>query len=124
MKRMSVFAALLAISGAVMAEPLGLLDRNGSFVAVEPFAPNIVRITLSLEKERVVAPAGYGFVATADAKGWKHDVAAAGDVFTSSVMSVEVKAQPLPSPPTQMQRYFAPSLPPVGLTVRKPSGET
>ena len=99
MKRLSVFAALLAVSGMVTAEPLGLLDRNGSFVAVEPYGPNIVRITLSLEKERVVAAAGYGFLGAADAKGWKHNVAAAGDVFTSSVMSVEVKAQPLPSPP-------------------------
>ena len=124
MKRMSAFAALLAISGAVTAEPLGLLDRNGSLVAVEPFAPNIVRITLSLEKERVVAPAGYGFVAAADAKGWQHNVADSGDVFASSVMSVEVKAQPRRGPPSQMERYFAPSLPPVSLTVRKPSGET
>src|SRR5688500_17658835 len=114
MKGMSVFAALLVVSGVVSAEPLGLLDRNGSFVAVEPYAPNIVRITLSLEKERVVAPAGYGFVGAADAKGWEHSVATSGDVFASSAMSVEVKAQPWPAAPSQMERYFAPSLPPVG----------
>src|SRR5687768_6721630 len=113
MKGMSVFAALLAVSGAVTAEPLGLLDRNGSYVAIEPYAPNIVRITLSLEKERVVTPAGYGFIGVPDAKGWKQSVGASGDVFSSPVLSVEVKAQPQPGPPSQMQRYFAPSLPPV-----------
>lgn len=84
---------LLCASIAVAAEPLGLLDRNGGYVAVEPYAPNIARITLSLEKERVVAPAGYGLIGVPDTKGWKHSVAAAGDVFTSSAMSVEVKAQ-------------------------------
>lgn len=124
MKWKCAFVALLVVSGTVSAEPLGLLDRHGSFVAIEPYAPNIVRITLSLEKERVVAPAGHGFIGAADAKGWKHSVAASGDVFASSVMSVEVKAQPWPGAPSQMQRYFAPSLPPVALTVRKPSGET
>jgi alpha-D-xyloside xylohydrolase len=115
---------LLSVSGAVAAEPLALLDRNGSYVAIEPYALNIVRITLSLEKERSLAPAGYGFVGAPDTKGWKHEVAASGDVFTSSAVSVEVKAQPRPGPPSQMERYFAPSLPPVALTVRKPSGET
>src|SRR5687767_16032249 len=104
MKGMSVFAALLVVSGVVSAEPLGLLDRNGSFVAVEPYGPNIVRITLSLEKERVVAPAGYGFLGAADAKGWKHDVASTGDVFTSPAMTVEVKAQPRPTPPRSEER--------------------
>jgi alpha-D-xyloside xylohydrolase len=119
-----VALALMCSSGVVTAEPLGLLDRNGSYVAIEPYAPNIVRVTLSLEKERVVAPAGYGFSASPDAKGWKHDVTASGDVYSSPALIVEVKAQPHPGPPNQMQRYFAPSLPPVSLTVRKPGGET
>lgn len=115
---------LLSLTGVAAAEPLGLLDRNGSYVSIEPYAHNIVRVTLSLEKERVVAPAGYGFIANSDVKGWKHTVAESGDVFTSSALSVEVKAQPRPGPPNQMQRYFAPSLPPVSIIVRKPTGET
>ncbi|MBL8271916.1 MAG: hypothetical protein JNL55_36290, partial [Steroidobacter sp.] len=116
---------LLCWGGAVAeAEPLGLLDRNGSFVSIEPYAPNIVRVTLSLEKERVSAPAGPGFVASLDTNGWRHEVAASGDKYISPSLSVEVKAQPAPGPPNQMQRYFAPSLPPVSVTVRKPGGET
>src|SRR5690242_531676 len=100
---------LLLSSGMAGAEPLGLLDRNGSFVAIEPYGPNIVRVTLSLEKERVISEPGYGFIAAPDAKGWKHTLAPSGDVFSSPALTVEVKAQPRPGPPSQMQRYFAPS---------------
>src|SRR5688500_15615302 len=92
-----VALTLLILGGVAQAEPLGLLDRNGSFVAIEPYAHNIVRVTLSLEKERVVAPPGPGFSASPDAKGWKHNVGESGaDVFTSPALSVEVKAQPRP----------------------------
>ena len=37
-------------------------------------------------------------------------------------MTLTVKAQPWPAAPTQMQRYFAPSLPPVAITVTRPDG--
>lgn len=109
---------------AAHADPLALLNRHGSYVAIETYAPNIVRVTLSHEKELALAPAGYGFIGAADRKGWKHETTASGDVFTSSVLSVEVPAQPWPGAPSQMQRYFAPSLPPVTLNVRKSSGAT
>jgi alpha-D-xyloside xylohydrolase len=117
-------ASLLMISSVSWAEPLALLNRNGSYVAIEAYAPNIARITLSLEKELTLAPPGYGFSASPDAKGWKHETYAAGDRFTSQALSIEVPVQPHPGPPTQMQRYFAPSLPPVKLTVSNLRGET
>ena len=41
----------LANAAQVAAAPLALLDRNGSYVAIEAYAPNIVRITMSLDKE-------------------------------------------------------------------------
>ena len=82
--------ALLVMSGAAYAEPLALLDRNGSFVAIEAYAPNIARITLSREKDLALAPPGYGFVGGTEAGGWKHETRATGDVFTSSAMSVVV----------------------------------
>jgi alpha-D-xyloside xylohydrolase len=37
-------------------------------------------------------------------------------------MSLQVAAQPWPNAPSQMERYFAPSLPPVSLTFAKPDG--
>jgi alpha-D-xyloside xylohydrolase len=117
-------ALLLVVApGFAAAAPLALLDRNGSQVSIEGYAPNIVRVTLSTDKDQALAPPGFGIIAAADATGWKHQTLTSGDEFSSAVMSLEVKAQPWPNPPTQMERYFAPSLPPVSITVRKPRGD-
>jgi alpha-D-xyloside xylohydrolase len=113
-----------ALTGPAMATPLALLDRNGSYVAIEAYAPNIVRITLAPQKDLALAPPGYGFVGTPDAAGWKHEARAGADVFESAALSLQVNAQPWPGPPTQMERYFAPSLPPVSLSVRDAHGRT
>src|SRR5260370_25737888 len=97
---------LIVTRGFAVAAPLALLDRNGSHVSIEAYAPNIARVTLSIDKELALAPPGFGFIAAADATGWKHRTTAAGDEFSSDVMSLEVKAQPWPNPPSQMERYF------------------
>ncbi|MDD1451525.1 glycoside hydrolase family 31 protein [Sphingomonas sp. H160509] len=106
------------------ADPLATLDRNGSLVAIEPYAPNIVRVTISLDRALADAPPGEGPDAKSDATGWAHRTDASGDVFASSAMALTVKAQPWPKAPSQMQRYFAPSLPPVSIAVRKADGST
>jgi len=116
--RPTIAILILAALGAnASAAPLALLERNGSYVAIEAYAPNIVRITLSQDKALAVAPAGYGFLGTPDATGWQHEGTDSGDVFRSRILSVKVPAEPLPGPPTQMQRYFAPSLPPVRVSI-------
>jgi alpha-D-xyloside xylohydrolase len=116
--RQTIATLILAALGAnASAAPLALLERNGSYVAIEAYAPNIVRITLSQDKALAVAPAGYGFLGTPDATGWQHEGTASGDVFQSRILSVKVPAEPLPGPPSQMQRYFAPSLPPVRVSI-------
>ena len=112
----------LAPIGHAAAPPFGILDRNGSYVSIEPYAPNIVRVTLSVDKNLALAAPGYGFIGTADAAGWTHQTTVSGDVFSSPVMSLEVKAQSPRGVPSQMERYFAPSLPPVSLQVRTPEG--
>jgi alpha-D-xyloside xylohydrolase len=109
-------------SGLAVGAPLALLDRNGSYVSIESYAPNIVRVTLSVDKDLALAAPGYGFVGAPDAAGWKHLTQASGDVFSSAAMSLEVKAQPWPSAPSQMERYFAPSLPPLSLKILTPGG--
>jgi alpha-D-xyloside xylohydrolase len=104
------------------AEPLSVLDRNGSFVSLEPYAPNIVRVTISDQRSLAVADPGYGFIGKSDASGWGHAVGPAGDTFATSRLSVEVAAQPRPGAPSLMERYFVSALPPVSLTIRKGSG--
>jgi alpha-D-xyloside xylohydrolase len=111
-----------ALSAPAWADPMATVDRNGSLVAIEPYAPNIVRVTISLDRALADAPPGEGPNAKSDATGWTHRTDASGDVFTSNAVSLTVAAQPWPKAPTQMQRYFAPSLPPVSIAVRKPDG--
>ncbi len=111
-----------AIAMQANADPLATLDRNGSLVAIEPYAPNIVRVTISLDRTLADAPPGEGPNAKPDANGWTHRTDASGDVFASGAVSLTVNAQPWPKAPSQMERYFAPSLPPVSIAVRKPDG--
>ena len=121
-RALSIAVLLSVASGSALADPLALLDRNGSYVAVEAYGPNILRITLAQEKALALTPAGYGFVGTPSADGWRHEVRDGRDVFSSEQLSLEVPIEPRPGPPTQMERYFAPSLPPVRLTVRNARG--
>lgn len=106
-----------------IAAPLALLDRNGSQVAIEAYAPNIIRVTLSPEKSLALDPPGFGINGAPDPSGWQHRTTTTGDEFSSNRLTLEVAAAPAPRAPTQMERYFAPSLPPVSLTVRNPRGE-
>ncbi len=112
---------LLAVAPAD-AQPLGTVDRHGSLVAVEAYAPNIVHVTLALDPALAEAPPGYGISAAPDPAGWTHRTDASGDIFASSALSLTVVAQPWPKPPSQMERYFAPSLPPVSLVLRTGDG--
>ena len=113
--------AALAAPGAA-ADPLATVDRNGSIVAIEPYAANIVRVTIALDRALAEAAPGEGPNARPDATGWSHRRDASGDVFASSALTLTVAAQPWPRAPSQMERYFAPSLPPVAIAVRTPDG--
>ena len=91
---------LLALGGQAVAEPVATVDRNGSLVAVEPYAPNIVRVTIATERDQADGKPGYGISAAADAAGWSHSTTQAGDVFASGALTVTVKAQPWPGAAT------------------------
>jgi alpha-D-xyloside xylohydrolase len=119
---LNCFALPLVWSVATSA-PIAVLDRNGSQVAIEAYAPNIVRVTLSDDAGQVRASPGYGINGDPDNTGWIHRNTATGDELASARLVLEVAAEPPPHPPSQMERYFAPALPPVALTFRKPSGE-
>jgi len=114
-------AALLPCAGAAAA-PLATVDRNGSIVAVEAYGPNIVHVTIALDKALASAEPGYGIDGKADGTGWSHRAEASGDVFASPALSVTVAAQPWPKAPSQMERYFAPSLPPVSISIAGADG--
>jgi alpha-D-xyloside xylohydrolase len=117
-----ILAATVLPAAAAAAAPLATLDRHGSYVAVEPYAPNIVRITLATDPGLAGTPPGYGISGEADGTGWTHRSERDADVFASAALTVRVAAQPWPKAPSQMERYFAPSLPPVSLLVSRADG--
>ena len=85
--------ALLPVAAA-QAEPMATVDRNGSLVAIEPYAPNIVRVTIAVDRALADAAPGPGPNAKANAAGWTHRTDPSGDVFASSALSLTVAAQP------------------------------
>jgi len=68
-----------------------VLDRDGRTIVVEPYAPNIVRVTLSTTTALATAAPGYGFIGTPSITGWAHEKDAAGnDVFRSGSLVVQI----------------------------------
>jgi alpha-D-xyloside xylohydrolase len=76
-----------------------VLSRHGGTIVLEPYAPNIIRITLSVEQTAGLRAPGYGFVATPSMDGWSHEQDSAGyDVIRSGRMVVRIAPQNLPPP--------------------------
>jgi len=76
-----------------------VLSRTDRTVVIEPYAPNIVRITVSSEKSAALAVPGYGFVGTPLMTGWTHEQDSGGyDVIRSPRMIVRISPEALPPP--------------------------
>ncbi|AXC10848.1 Alpha-xylosidase [Acidisarcina polymorpha] len=105
-----------------------VLTRGNSTIVVEPYGPNIVRVTLSLLKEQALAGPGYGFVGTAARAGWKYNQSADADVYSSSRMIVSVNiprgsGRPVPSQ-VDIGKFFNGSTPGANITFSTPEGKT
>ena len=118
--------AMLLLAAVPALAQTAPLDRNGQTISVEPYAPNIVRITLStIEKESTGAP-GPGFVAAPALQGWRHATTESGaDTFSSPRMTVTVapgyKRQPGAKQPDTAQ-FFSGSTAGVRIAVTLPDG--
>jgi len=120
---LALTAGLAASTGA-SADPIATLDRNGAWVTVEAYGPNVVRVTIAADKAEALKAGGYGILTDhVDNKGFSHSVGD-GDTFTSNALSLHINAAPPPHVPGAMEKYFAPSLAPVGLQVKNAKGET
>ena len=95
-----VNAALLTISlgGACLAQTGALvIDRDGRTISLEPYAPNILRVTISTNKAAATGAPGYGIVGKPSAEGWTHSLDANGnEIFRSARMVVSVPSENLP----------------------------
>ena len=104
------------------------LDRKGETIVLEPYAPNILRVTLSLQKEPALAAPGYGFVAAPDAAGWSASQTGQQDVYQSSrIVATVDREHPSTKPPMQtmvdISKYFGGSTPGAHITLRTPEGK-
>lgn len=73
------------------ASPSFQVQGDGRWIEVEPYAPNVLRITLSNSQAAATAAPGYGIIAKPSLTGWSRGTDAAGDtVFRSSELQVRI----------------------------------
>jgi alpha-D-xyloside xylohydrolase len=118
---------LLLCAGVAGAQQTQMvLDHGGSTIVLEPYAPNIIRVSLSLIKNQATAPASYGFVGTPAADGWTQQQSEQGKTYRSARMVVTVAARhPGKATATQVDigKFFNGSTPGAHITFRTPEGK-
>ncbi len=87
---------------------IGVQEEGGHFImgrnkkgtiVLEPYAPNIIRITLSVDKAAALAKPGYGIIGQPSNEGWSHQQTSDGfDVFRSSRIVVRISPASTPEP--------------------------
>ncbi len=118
----------LAIAGTrCMAAQNGVIrtDRGNATVLIEPYAPNIVRVSLSLRKQDALAQAGYGVSAAPASAGWTSESGEHGDVLRSSALTVTLAPRPKGpgGPLPETANFFSGSTGYVGLDITTADGK-
>ena len=98
-RRLGSVVLAVSLGGVTVAQSAPLvLERDGRVISLEPYAANILRVTMSTVKAEATGAPGYGFVAKPSAEGWTHERdAEGGEVFRSSRMVVRVTPGNLPA---------------------------
>ncbi len=103
-----------------------ILTRGNATVELQAFAPNIVRVTLSLDNTAALKPPGVGITATDAAVGWVQEKVSGGDTFRSDRMVVHVSPESHGTPSgtqADIAKYFNGSAPYIGLRIETPEGK-
>ena len=144
-----MFAAVLAFAaGGVYAQrrgtappPNGLsvepgrvvLTRYHTTLLLQPYAPNIIRVSISRLKPYALAAPGYGISAKPNAHGWKFAPGSGGGTYRSSRLAVSILGFPRHFSPhllhqRRINQYFSstggPGYAPVRLRFQLPNGHT
>jgi len=98
MWRMSAVLLSLLFAGRAVGQGGSLvLERDGRVISLVPYAPNILRVTMSTDRAAAISAPGYGIVAQPLTDGWTHERDSdGGDVFRSARMTVRVAPGNLP----------------------------
>ena len=84
------FSAIAGVN-ALAQDKTFVLERDGRTIVLEPYAANILRITMSRTRADATTLAGYGLNGTPAISGWRHEQdAGKGDVFRSGRLIVHV----------------------------------
>src|SRR5579859_5307369 len=126
-----VFAAglsLLALfsAGGARAQKQIVLERRDATVTLEAYAPNIVRVTMSLKKDAALAPPGYGISGKPSGEGWTYDHSDKLDTYRSSRLVVKMPVIRYDAKNTKYAcdtcQYFLGSTPYIPLTITDADG--
>lgn len=112
-------------SGASFAQQV-VLSRENATIVLEAFAPNIVRVSLSLDKADALKGPGVGVTAAYATAGWARESVKGEDTFRSSQMVVRVSPESRRRPSgtgADIAGYFNGSTPHVGLKIETPAGK-
>jgi alpha-D-xyloside xylohydrolase len=123
----AVVLSLSSICTMLAEQPAVVLDRGGSTIVLEPYAPNIVRVTLSTIGNSAVSAPGYGFIAGASGQGWVQEKIDNADVYRSPRLMVSVATnEPGTRSATQtdISKYFHGANPSVHITISTATGKT
>ena len=123
--RFAFFVTLTTCCGSFAQQVI--LTRANATVALEAFAPNIVRVTLSLDRAAALQTPGVGIIATPAGAGWSRSEDRGGDIFQSDRLVVHVSPESHGTPSgtqADISRYFNGSTPNTGIRIETPSGKT
>jgi alpha-D-xyloside xylohydrolase len=123
-----IFLAALLAAGSACAQKQIVLQRRDATVVLEPYGPNIVRITISLNQDAALAPPGYGITGQPSHAGWTYSHSDAMDSYQSDRMTVRLPVPQYASTNTRYAcsscQYFYNATPAVPLTVTGADGKT
>ncbi|WP_348261655.1 glycoside hydrolase family 31 protein [Telmatobacter sp. DSM 110680] len=134
---MKAYSCVVLLLAGVLAVPVlcqtkisGRLEigHKGATIVFEPYAPNIVRVTLSLEPENARSKPGYGFVGFPDATGWSSSQTDLNDIYQSSrIIATVERDHPPAHPPLSTEldiaKFFNGSTPGAHITFTTPDGK-
>ncbi len=126
-KLLALLPFALAPLPALAQQPPLVLSRGNATVMLEPYAPNILRVTLSLRKADALAAPDYGILAHPAPAGWRASTSSTGDTLQSDRLTATVSPAGKPYTPTGTQadiaKFFNGSTPGVGLDIKTADGK-
>ena len=128
---LAAFALTTPLAAPLLSQTITTTRHDARFdstVVIEPYAPNIVRVTLSLLEPYAKAAPGPGIIAAPATEGWTHAPAAAGqpEILRSDRMVVTLAPQyPVGKPSgtgADIANFFNGTAPYLGLSIKTPEG--